>query len=194
MGRIDVPHGSGARDRRARDGGRRGREEVQGGRPGGHRRDGRLLPHLRELQGRPRELLREAVCRDVQREGLRRSHRLRWLLQQHRLRRALRAYDLAEVWRQAGRRRPAPLRGDYDLLADAALGRRAGKEGRRGRPRRARTHGPEVCALLWGACGAIYDFGIEDRRRQAPRRGRGSHLEGPRRDGEGVCGGRPQAP
>ena len=44
------------------------------------------------------------------------------------------------------RRCAAALRRDHDLLAAAPLGGRQGQEGRRGRARRTRSHGREVCA------------------------------------------------
>ena len=56
MGRLHVPHGPRPRDRRPRDGGRRRGCPLQARRPGRRRRPGRLLPRLRQLQGRPGEL------------------------------------------------------------------------------------------------------------------------------------------
>ena len=150
----------------------------------GDRRDGELLPRVRELQGGPGKLLHEELRGHLQREGLRRRDYLRRLLQQHRVRHALCAHDLAEVWRQAGRRGAAAVRGDHDLLADAALGRGAGQEGWRRRAGRARPHGAEVRALLWSACCPVHHQRVEDCRRQAAGRGRGGDLEGRERDGE----------
>ena len=49
------------------------------------------------------------------------------------------------------RRRSAPVRGDHHVLADAPLGRWQREEGWRGRSRRTRPHGSEVCSCVRSA-------------------------------------------
>ena len=89
--------------------------------------------------------------------------------------------------RASWRRGAAAVRGDNDLLADAALGRGAGQEGRRGGSGRAGAYGAEVCAFVWRARRPVHDQREQDCRRQAAGRGRGGDLEGRGRDGE-ACG------
>ncbi len=55
------------------------------------------------------------------------------------------------------RDRTAAVRGNHDLLADAALGRDQGQEGGRRRARRVGPHGGEVRARSWGAHRGVYN-------------------------------------
>ena len=57
LGRGDLPDGPGPRDRRRRRRGRLRRHQVRRRRPGGRRLHGRLLPRVRQLQGRPGAVL-----------------------------------------------------------------------------------------------------------------------------------------
>jgi len=59
-GQRDVSHGARPRDRRRVTASAR-RSQVQAGRPRRHRRDGRLLPRLPQLQGEPGAVLREGL-------------------------------------------------------------------------------------------------------------------------------------
>ena len=111
-----------ARDRRARDEGRLGGDQVQGRRPRRRRLPGRFRRHL-PASARPASSSSARTDAHLQLAGQapRRRH-LRRLLRQHRRGRALRPARPGEP--QPRRRRAAALRRDHDLLAAAPLGRR----------------------------------------------------------------------
>ena len=141
VGCCPLPDRHRARDRRDGQRGGGGRDGNRRGRPGWGGLPGRQLRRVRPLQGRPGDVLHQACGRDVQLAGLPRGVDRRGLQPADRRHRADGGPDPRRAL--ARRRGAAALRGDHDLLAAEALGRRAGRQGRRRRGGRPRAHGRE---------------------------------------------------
>ena len=155
-------------------------QEVQDGRPRRRRLHGRLVPHLPELPGGPRAVLRDAADLHLQHRPTSTSAASPTAATPSSI-----VVDEAFVLRVPDKLSPAaaaPLLcagiTTYSPLRHWKVGK--GHEGRHRRPRRARAHGREVRARLRRARGPVHDLARQDRGRQAAGRGRGRRLEGRR--------------